>query len=88
MDRLLNPKQFAKILNVKSGTVYSWLSRGVQLPPSVKIGGSTRWREEVVRKWIEQREKEGREAAKLRRLKGLLWKLLSRMGTSEVKNHE
>lgn len=60
MDRLLNPHQLAEILNVKDGTVYSWLSRGVDLPPFVKIGDSTRWREEVVKRWIEQREKEGR----------------------------
>jgi predicted DNA-binding transcriptional regulator AlpA len=58
MDRLLNPHQLAEFLNVRPGTVYSWLSRKVDLPASVKIGGSTRWREEVVKKWIEAKEKE------------------------------
>ncbi len=58
MERLLNPKELAEILNVKCGTIYSWLSRGVNMPPSVRIGGSTRWREEIVKKWIEQQEKE------------------------------
>ena len=58
MDRLLNPKQLAEVLNVKPGTVYSWLSRGVDLPPSIKIGGSTRWREKAVEQWISKREKE------------------------------
>lgn len=57
MDKLLNPKQLADLLSVKTGTVYSWLSRGVELPPSIKIGGSTRWREVTVKKWIEENEK-------------------------------
>jgi predicted DNA-binding transcriptional regulator AlpA len=60
MEKLLNPKQLADILNVKPGTVYSWLSRGVDLPLCIRISGSTRWREEVVREWILQKEKERR----------------------------
>jgi predicted DNA-binding transcriptional regulator AlpA len=58
MEKLLNPKQLADILNVKPGTVYSWISRGVDMPPYIRISGSTRWREEVVKKWIESKEKE------------------------------
>jgi excisionase family DNA binding protein len=58
MDRLLNPRQLAEVLNVRPGTIYSWLSRGIDLPPSVKIGGSTRWREATVKEWIERKEKE------------------------------
>lgn len=61
MDRLLNPHQLAEILNVKPGTVYSWLSRGVELPPSVKIGGSTRWEEADIKAWIEMKKKEKRK---------------------------
>lgn len=57
MDRLLTPKELAQILNVKPGTVFSWLSRRVNLPPFVRIGGSTRWREEAVMKWIQDKEK-------------------------------
>jgi predicted DNA-binding transcriptional regulator AlpA len=60
MNRLLHPKDLAEILSVKPGTVYSWLSRGVPLPPYVKVAGCTRWREEVVRQWIEQKEKKQR----------------------------
>lgn len=55
---LLEPRDLANILRVKPGTVFSWLSRGVDLPPCVKISGTTRWRPEVVKKWIEQKEKE------------------------------
>lgn len=58
MEKLLTPNELASILNVKPGTVYSWLSRGVDLPPSIKIAGSTRWRPEAVTKWIEVKEKE------------------------------
>ncbi len=58
MERLLSPRQLADVLNVKPGTVYSWLSRGVDLPAFVKIGGSTRWREAVVKEWIERNERE------------------------------
>jgi len=58
MEKLITPKELAEILNVKPGTIYSWLSRGVNMPPSVRIGGSTRWREKTVQGWIEQQEKE------------------------------
>jgi excisionase family DNA binding protein len=57
VEKLLSPSELASLLNVKKGTVYSWLSRGVPLPPSIRIGGSTRWREETVRWWIERMEK-------------------------------
>lgn len=58
MDSLLTPKELASILNVKSGTIYSWLSRGVDLPPFIKVSGSTRWREKTVQAWMEAQEKE------------------------------
>ena len=58
MERLLNPKQLADLLNVKQGTVHSWLSRGVDVPAYVRIGGSVRWRESTVIAWIEAKEKE------------------------------
>jgi excisionase family DNA binding protein len=58
VEKLLNPQQLAEVLNVKSGTVYSWLSRGVDFPPFVKIGGSIRFREKAVEAWLLAREKE------------------------------
>jgi hypothetical protein len=61
VEKLLNPKGLAGLFNVKSGTVYSWMSRGVDLPPSIKISGSTRWREEVVKRRIEAKEREKRK---------------------------
>ena len=56
----LNPAQLAEILNVKPGTIYSWMSRGVELPPAIRIAGSTRWREETVMEWVAAKEKERR----------------------------
>jgi len=58
MDRLLNPRELAAILGVQPGTIHSWLSRKVAVPPFVKIGGTIRWRESTVIAWIEAREKE------------------------------
>ncbi len=58
MERLLNPRELAAILNVKPGTIYSWLSRGVDVPPFVKIGGSMRWRVRAVEQWVEAKERE------------------------------
>jgi excisionase family DNA binding protein len=60
MDSLLNPRELASILNVKVGTIYSWLSRKVDLPPSIKVGGSTRWEEADVKAWIVMKKKERR----------------------------
>jgi len=57
MDRLLNPLQLAEILNVKVGTVYSWLSRGVDVP-HVKIAGTVRFREKAVMEWLTEKERE------------------------------
>ena len=61
MDKLLTPKELADILNVKPGTVFSWISRGIKLPPSIRIAGTTRWRLEVVQEWIKKKEKEKKQ---------------------------
>ncbi len=55
---LLGPRELARILQVKPGTIFSWLSRGADLPPSIRIAGTTRWRPETVAKWLEKKEKE------------------------------
>jgi excisionase family DNA binding protein len=56
MEHLLNPKQLAEILNVKLGTVYSWISRGVDIP-HVKIAGTVRFREKAVMDWLTEKER-------------------------------
>ena len=57
MEKLLNPSQLAEILNVRPGTIYSWLSRGVDIP-HVKIAGTVRFREKAVTDWLLQKERE------------------------------
>ena len=57
LDKLLTPPQLADILGVQTGTVYSWLSRGVDIP-HVRIAGTVRFREKAVMDWILQKERE------------------------------
>jgi excisionase family DNA binding protein len=57
LEKLLNPSQLAEILNVQPGTIYSWLSRGVDIP-HVKIAGTVRFREKAVTDWLLQKERE------------------------------
>lgn len=57
MDKLLSPIQLAEILGVRPGTVYSWLSRGVDIP-HVKIAGTVRFREKAVMEWLLKKEQE------------------------------
>jgi len=60
MEKLLNPQALAEILKVRLGTVYSWISRGVDIP-HVKIAGTVRFGEKAVMDWILQKEREKRE---------------------------
>jgi excisionase family DNA binding protein len=57
VEKLLNPSQLAEILNVQPGTIYSWLSRGVDIP-HVKISGTVRFREKAVMDWLTEKERE------------------------------
>lgn len=57
MEKLLNPSQLAEVLGVRPGTIYSWLSRGVDIP-HVKIEGTVRFREKAIEAWILERERE------------------------------
>lgn len=60
MEKLLTPAQLAETLNVKPGTIYSWLSRGVPIP-HVKIAGTVRFREKAILQWIEKEERAGKK---------------------------
>ena len=57
MEKLLNPSELAEILNVRPGTVYSWISRGVDIP-HLKIAGTVRFREKAVMDWLMEKERE------------------------------
>jgi excisionase family DNA binding protein len=57
MEKLLTPTELAIILNVRPGTVYSWMSRGVDIP-HVKIAGTVRFREKAIQEWLLKKEQE------------------------------
>ena len=57
MERLLTPSDLASILNVRPGTVYSWISRGLDIPYA-KIGGTVRFREKAIQDWLLKKEQE------------------------------
>jgi excisionase family DNA binding protein len=57
MEKLLDLQELAEILKVRPGTVYSWISRGVDIP-HVKISGTVRFREKAVMDWILKKERE------------------------------
>jgi hypothetical protein len=56
MEKLLDPQKLAEIQKVRPGTVYSWISRGVDIP-HLKIAGTVRFREGAVMDWILQKER-------------------------------
>lgn len=58
LTSLLGPRELAQIFNVKPGTIFSWISRDIELPPSIQISGTRRWRAEVVMAWIQKKERE------------------------------
>jgi excisionase family DNA binding protein len=57
LEKLLNSSQVAEILGVRPGTIYSWLSRGIDIP-HVKIGGTIRFIEKEVMDWLMKKESE------------------------------
>jgi excisionase family DNA binding protein len=57
LEKLLNPLQIAEMLGVRPGTIYSWVSRGVDIP-HVKIAGTLRFREKAVMDWLMEKESE------------------------------
>lgn len=50
--QLISASQFAKMLDISKRTLHRLQSKGV-LPPPIRIGGSIRWRLDVVNRWIE-----------------------------------
>lgn len=48
---LLTPDELAAKLRVKVGTLYAWRNRRTG-PPSLKVGGSVRYRRSDVDEWL------------------------------------
>jgi excisionase family DNA binding protein len=57
VEKLLTSTELAEFLSVRPGTIYSWLSRGVDVP-HVKIAGTVRFREKAVTDWLLENERE------------------------------
>jgi hypothetical protein len=57
MEKLLNPQELLEILKVRPGTIYSQISRGVDIS-HLKIAGTVRFKEKAMIDWILQRERE------------------------------
>jgi len=53
-EELVEPEAAAKILTVKTITVYKWVSE--RKIPFVKVGGALRFRRSALRDWLRQRE--------------------------------
>ena len=57
-EKVLTPGQLAEKLQVSRGTIYSWICRGISVPPFIKNGKALRFREAAVEVWILEKEKE------------------------------
>jgi excisionase family DNA binding protein len=53
-EELIDPEGAAKILTVKTITVYKWVSE--RKIPFVKVGGALRFRRAALRDWLRQHE--------------------------------
>ena len=53
-EELTDPEGAAKILTVKTITVYKWVSE--RKIPFIKVGGSLRFRRSALRAWLRERE--------------------------------
>jgi excisionase family DNA binding protein len=60
MEKFFTPSELANILGIKPGTIYSWLSRGVDIP-HIKIEGTVRFREKAIQDWLLKKEQEKRK---------------------------
>lgn len=52
--------EYTHFFGIKRETVFSQMSRKVDMPPFIKIGSITKWRPEAVREWIRKKEQEQR----------------------------
>ena len=57
-DKLLNVKETADLLSVKTSTIYHWSHIGYI--PTVKLGNLIRFRRHSLLKWLEKKETKGR----------------------------
>jgi len=56
MDRFLNIKQLSEIIGLAEQTIYNRVNTGGDLPPTIKLGRSLRWRESNVEEWMNSKQ--------------------------------
>jgi predicted DNA-binding transcriptional regulator AlpA len=49
---LIGAADLGSLLGVGKSTIWSWHSSG-RIPQPVRIGGTTRWREDEIRRWVD-----------------------------------
>ena len=54
MEELLEPEMAAKVLGIKTITVYKWVAE--RKIPFLKIGGALRFRPSALEAWLRERE--------------------------------
>jgi excisionase family DNA binding protein len=63
MDELLTIEDLSEKLKVSKSTVYRWVQ--YDFIPHIKLGGSVRFDEKSVWKWLRDREQKGRARLKV-----------------------
>lgn len=63
MEQLFCPKKLAEILGIAEQTIYNRHSTGGDLPVSIKIGRSLRFRASDVTSWLDEKQKANKIAA-------------------------
>ena len=55
LEELLNVKELAKIIKVRQGTIYLWVSQ--EKIPHIKLGKRVLFDKSEIKKWIDQHKK-------------------------------
>ena len=58
MEKLLTIDQVCEILQMKKSTLYAWCH--MKKLPHIKVGGSTRFREKDIIKWLDEHVEEAK----------------------------
>ncbi|WP_035853782.1 helix-turn-helix transcriptional regulator [Deefgea rivuli] len=56
MNRFLNIKQLSEIIGLAEQTIYNRVNTGGDLPSTLKLGRSLRWRESDVEEWMNSKQ--------------------------------
>ena len=54
MEQLIDPEAAAKVLGIKTITIYKWVTE--RKIPFLKVGGALRFRPSTLEAWLQERE--------------------------------